>query len=85
MRSGRASRPKKWGCGFETDAGADGLRRSGKTGSGFPEKDRTFRIFLAVLALLPSLSVAYVPSLGITGGLFLSILLLSFYPFKIKS
>ncbi|MDO8947298.1 MAG: phosphatidate cytidylyltransferase [Desulfocapsaceae bacterium] len=45
----------------------------------FPEKDRTFRIFLAILALLPSLSVAYVPSLGITGGLLLSILLLSFY------
>ncbi|MBU0663871.1 MAG: phosphatidate cytidylyltransferase [Proteobacteria bacterium] len=45
----------------------------------FPQKDRAFRVFFAVLALLPSLCLVYVPSLGITGGLFLSILLLSFY------
>ncbi|MFH2123234.1 MAG: phosphatidate cytidylyltransferase [Pseudomonadota bacterium] len=45
----------------------------------FPEKDKVFCNFFALLALLPSLCVGYFPSLAIAGGLLLSILLLSFY------
>ena len=45
----------------------------------FPEESTSFRAFFAVLALLPSLCVGFVPSLGLTGGLLLSFLFLTIY------
>ncbi len=45
----------------------------------FPEKMLSFRIFLALLVLLPALSVACLPFLGISFGLLLAILLLTCY------
>jgi phosphatidate cytidylyltransferase len=45
----------------------------------FPEASTSFRAFFAVLALLPSLCVGFVPSLGLTGGLLLSFLFLTIY------
>ena len=47
----------------------------------FPEESISFRVFLAVLALLPSLCAGLVPSLGLTGGLLFSFLLLTGYIF----
>jgi len=43
----------------------------------FPEKNITFRLLFGALALLPSLSIAFFPSLGLAGGLLLSFLLLT--------
>lgn len=45
----------------------------------FPEKGLSFRIFLALLVLLPALGVAFFPALGISFGLLLAILLLTCY------
>lgn len=48
----------------------------------FPERGILFQVFFAVLALLPSLCIGLVPSLGLTGltgGLLLSLLLLTGY------
>ncbi|MEK6201422.1 MAG: phosphatidate cytidylyltransferase [Desulfobulbaceae bacterium] len=43
----------------------------------FPEKGGAFRFSFAALALLPSLCIGLFPSLGLTGGLLLSFLLLT--------
>ncbi len=45
----------------------------------FPERRTLFQVFFAVLALLPTLCIGLVPSLGLTGGLLLSLLLLTGY------
>ncbi len=45
----------------------------------FPGESISFRAFFVALALLPSLCVGFVPSLGLTGGLLLSFLLLTTY------
>ena len=47
----------------------------------FPEEGFRFRVFFAVLALLPTLCVGFAPSLGLTGGILLSFLLLTIYIF----
>lgn len=43
----------------------------------FPEKNIKFRFFFAFLVLLPALFTVLLPSLGLTGGLLLSFLILS--------
>jgi phosphatidate cytidylyltransferase len=45
----------------------------------FPEESIFFRAFLVALALLPTLCLAFVPALGLPGGLLLSFLLLTGY------
>lgn len=45
----------------------------------FPEKDVVFRVLFVALALLPSFCIALFPSLGLSGGLLLSLLFLIFY------
>jgi phosphatidate cytidylyltransferase len=45
----------------------------------FPEKDITSRAFLKILIVFPALGACYFSSQGVAGGLFLSLLLLTFY------
>lgn len=45
----------------------------------FPDKEPSFRIFLALLVLLPALGVGFFPLLGLPFGLLLAFLLLTFH------
>jgi len=45
----------------------------------FPEKDTTAHVFLKILVLFPVLGACYFSSQGVAGGLFFSLLFLTFY------